>query len=399
LHAGNTQVPGRKPRFGSLHPVTGAGDEAIGRRTGAPEGSPLAGFTIAITAERRRDEQAALLERRGAKVVSVPAITLVPLLDDEALHTATGDCIRTAPDLVVVTTGIGFRGWLEAAEGWGLGDALRANLARATIVARGAKPCGAIRAAGLSEGWVAHSESTEEIQDRLLADGVAGRRIAVQLHGGVQLDFVNALRDAGADVVEVSVYRYRLPDDPAPVRRLVEQVLAGRVDAVTFTSAPAVNAVLEVAGADAPELLRSFSDRVVAACVGPVTAAPLLREGIPALVPDRSRLGALVRSVTDELPRRATRLRVAGSVLEIRGHAVLVDGDVRPLAPANMTTLGALAARPGAVVSRAALAAALPSGTDGHAVDVAVARLRAALGSARFVETVVKRGYRLRVDA
>jgi uroporphyrinogen-III synthase len=370
-----------------------------GCRTGPPTGTPLAGFTIAITAERRRDEQAVLLERRGARVVRVPAITLVPLLDDDALHRATRDCIDTPPDIVVVTTGIGFRGWLEAAEGWGLGGALRVGLAQAALISRGAKPCGAIRAAGLSEAWSASSESSEEIQERLLAEGVAGRRVAVQLHGGVQLDFVNALRSAGADVVEVSVYRYRLPDDPGPVRRLVEQVLAGRFDAVTFTSAPAVNALLEIAGADAPELLRSFNDRVIAACVGPVTAAPLLRAGIPALVPDRSRLGALVRSVTDELPRRAVRLRVADSVLEIRGHAVVVDGDVRMLAPASMTALGVLAARPGAVVSRAALAAALPTGADGHAVDVAVARLRAALGSARLIETVVKRGYRLRVEA
>ena len=361
-------------------------------------GTPLVGFSIAITAERRRDEQAVLLERRGARVVRVPAITHVPLLDDEALHQATRQCIDTPPDLVVVTTGIGFRGWLEAAEGWGLGGALRVSLAQAALISRGAKPCGAIRAAGLSEAWSAGTEATEEIQERLLAEGVAGRRIAVQLHGGVQYEFMNALRTAGADVVEVSVYRYRLPDDPGPVRRLVDQVLAGRFDAVTFTSAPAVNALLEVAGADAPELLRLFSDRVVAACVGPVTAAPLVKAGIPALVPERSRLGALVRSVTDELPRRALRLRVAGSVLEIRGHAVVVDGDVRLLAPANMAALGALAARPGAVVPRAALAAALPGGTDGHAVDVAVARLRAALGSARFIETVVKRGYRLRVD-
>lgn len=376
-----------------------AADELTGRRTGAPGDTPLTGFTIAVTAERRRDEQSVLLERRGARVLSVPVITLVPLLDDEALHEATQECIDTAPDIVVVNTGIGFRGWLEAAEGWGLGDALRTSLARAALIARGAKPCGAIRAAGLSEVWSAPNESCEEIQERLLAEGVAGRRIAVQLHGGVQMDFVNALRSAGADVVEVSVYRYRLPDDPMPVRRLVEQVLAGRVDAVTFTSAPAVNALLEVAGSDAPGLLRAFDGRVVAACVGPVTAAPLVNAGVPALVPGRSRLGAMVRSVTDELPRRARRVRVAGCELEIRGHAVLVDGDVRMLAPASMTALGALASRPGAVVSRAALATALPGGTDGHAVDVAVARLRAALGSGRFIETVVKRGYRLRVDS
>ncbi|WP_343950011.1 uroporphyrinogen-III synthase, partial [Spirilliplanes yamanashiensis] len=253
-----------------------------------------------------------------------------------------------------------------------------------------------IRAAGLSEHWSAPTESCEEILRLLLAEGVARKRIAVQLHGGPQEEFVGALRGAGAEVVEVPVYRSQVPDDVAPLRRLVEQILAGGVDAVTFTSAPAVTTLLEVAGRAPAEL---FGARTVAACVGPVTAAPLLAAGVPALVPDRARLGALVKAVTDELPRRARRLRVAGTDLELRGHAVLVDGEPRTLAPASMATLAALADRPGAVISRAALVAALPRGADGHAVDMAVARLRAALGSPRYVETVIKRGYRLRVDA
>src|SRR5438067_2514573 len=74
----------------------------------------LTGFTVAVTAERRREEMTALLERRGARVVSAPAISIVPLVDDEALHAATAACIGLAPDLVIATTGIGFRGWLEA---------------------------------------------------------------------------------------------------------------------------------------------------------------------------------------------------------------------------------------------------------------------------------------------
>ena len=49
-------------------------------------------------------------------------------------------------------------------------------------------------------------------------------------------------------------------------------------------------------------------------------------------------------------------------------------------------------------MSRAELLAALPRGADGHAVEMAVARLRAGLGSAWYVQTVIKRGYRLRVD-
>jgi uroporphyrinogen-III synthase len=359
---------------------------------------PLAGFTVAVTAERRREELTALLERRGARVLVAPVITIVPLGDDQALHAATEACVGLAPDIVIATTGIGFRGWLEAAEGWGMGDTLRAALNRARLIARGAKPCGAIRAADLREDWSAVSESSEEILERLLAQGIAGRRIAVQLHGGPQADFTGALRAAGAAVVEIPVYRWTLPPDIAPVRRLVGQLTAGQVDAVTFTSAPAVQALLDIAGDSAAEVLDQFRGTTMAACVGPVTAASLVAQDIPVVTPSRSRLGALVKVVTDELPRRAPRLRVAGTTLEIRGHAVLIDGRVQTLPPAAMAILASLAERPGTVVAKERLAGALPRGTDGHAVDVAIARLRTALGSAGHIETVIKRGFRLRVD-
>jgi uroporphyrinogen-III synthase len=358
----------------------------------------LTGFTVAVTAERRRDEMAALLQRRGARVVTASAISILPLTDDEALHAATAACIGLTPDLVVVTTGIGFRGWLEAAEGWGLGDSLRTVLGAARIIARGPKPCGAIRAAGLSEEWAAPNESSEEILQRLLAEGVAGLRVAVQEHGEPQTEFVAALRYAGAAVVEVPVYRWVPPPDTAPVRRLVEQIAAGQIDAVTFTSAPAVRSFLSLAGADADGVLEHFRTDTLVACVGPVTAAPLAERAVPVVMPERFRLGALIKTVTDELPRRALRLTVAGSTLEVRGHAVLIDGRLHPLAPASMAILASLAASPGAVVSKDRLAAGLPRGNDVHAVDVAIARLRTALGSANHIETIIKRGYRLRVD-
>src|SRR5689334_432568 len=96
----------------------------------------LTGFTVAVTAERRREEMSALLQRRGARVVAAPAIRIVPLADDDALHAATAACIGLAPDLVVATTGFGFRGWLEAAEDWGMGERLRAVLGKARLLAR-----------------------------------------------------------------------------------------------------------------------------------------------------------------------------------------------------------------------------------------------------------------------
>lgn len=265
----------------------------------------------------------------------------------------------------MVTTGIGFRGWMEAADGWGLGEALREELTGAELLARGPKARGAIRASGLRELWSPHSESVNEVLAKLLERDLTGVRIAVQLHGEPLPDVVDALGAAGAEVVPVPVYRWAPPADPARLRRVVDAVVARQLDAVTFTSAPAVCGTLESAteAGCRTAFLDALRTHTVAACVGPVTAAPLQRLGVPVVVPDRSRLGALVRELCLQLPaRRARVLPVAGCRLELRGSAALVDGLFVPLPPAPLAVLRALAGQPGRVLSRPQLCTSLPPG-------------------------------------
>ena len=91
-----------------------------------PDAASLTGFTVAITASRRVDEFTTMLRRRGADVVAAAAMNMVPLADDVRLRAATEDVIDAPPDVLIATTGIGFRGWVEAAEGWGMAEALLA---------------------------------------------------------------------------------------------------------------------------------------------------------------------------------------------------------------------------------------------------------------------------------
>ncbi|HKN96387.1 MAG TPA: uroporphyrinogen-III synthase [Pseudonocardiaceae bacterium] len=359
--------------------------------------APLAGYTVGVTAARRAEEFAVLLERRGATVVRAPAIRIEPLADDARLLATTRHVVATPVDVVVATTGIGFRGWIEAAEGWGLGTALLRGLADATILARGPKARGAVRAAGLVETFTPASERSEDLLRHLLDIGVRGRRVAVQLHGEPLTWFLDALRGAGADVVAVPVYRWTPTADQGPVERLVDGVLGGQVDVLAFTSAPAVLSVLRIASRSdrLDPLVHVLRRRAVAACVGEVTAGPLAALDVPVVRPDRARIGALVREIVAVLPSRADRLRVGRHTMELRGQAVLVDGEFRPVPPAPMAVLRALATRPGTVVSRPDLLATLPGAGEEHAVETAVARLRTALGEPNLVQTVVKRGYRL----
>jgi uroporphyrinogen-III synthase len=367
---------------------------------------PLAGFTIGVTAARRADELATMLERRGAVVQHGPALRIVPVSDDTELAAATRALIARPPDITVATTGIGFRGWVEAADGWGIGEDLLAALGSGKLIARGPKARGAIRASGLVDTWSPPSESSAEVLDYLLEGacdgrGVDGLRIAVQLHGEPLPDVVEALTVAGAEVIEVPVYRWLPPVDIGPLDRLIDGVLASCVDVLTFTSAPAAASLLARATERGvrEELLTALRGPVLSVCVGPVTAAPLEAVDIPTVQPHRSRLGAMVRRLEAEMPGRVRSLPVAGHWLELRGHAVLVDGLLRGVQPAGMALLRALARRPGRVVARSELLRELPGGSgDEHAVETAMARLRSALGEPKLVQTVVKRGYRLALD-
>jgi uroporphyrinogen-III synthase len=362
---------------------------------------PLVGFTVAITAERRRDELATLLTRRGACVVEATCLRILPVEDDGTLRAATVECLRRPVDYLVATTAVGMRGWFSASASWGVGDELHRHLEAATIITRGPKVKGAVRAAGLAEQWSPESESNAEVLEHMRGLDLADRRVVVQLHATEPRGLVEELGRLGADVLPLQVYRCEPPVDLEPMLRLVGLVIDRKVDAVTFTSVAAVEHLLAVAGRDADRMLEALSTDVLAVCVGPVTAGPLISLGVPAVSPERFRLGALVRTVVDELSARVRTIDAAGHHLEVRPRAAVVDDVAIPLQPASATLLGALAEQPGHVVSRSTLLQRLVGdpGGDEHVVEVAVARLRSALGPAgSAVATVVKRGYRLAVE-
>jgi len=103
----------------------------------------------------------------------------------------------------------------------------------------------------------------------------------------------------------VPVYRWEPPVNRHRLDQLIGMIVNAEVDAVSFTSAPAVASILERAKAIGcvAELLTALRGDVAAICVGPVTSAPLRRPGVPATHPDRYRLGALARLIRSSCPR------------------------------------------------------------------------------------------------
>jgi uroporphyrinogen-III synthase len=356
----------------------------------------LRGFRIGVTSDRRSGDLIAALERRGAQVLHAPALKIAPNDHDSTLVAETRDLIRVRPEVVLVTTGYGMRRWLEVADAAGLGAELTAVLEQSRIFARGPKAVGAVRAAGLVDAELSETDTTASLVDSMVEAGLTGRRVALQLHGytdDVQLD---RLREVSASVSTVTPYRWVRPAAHDRLPRLIEAACSHQLDAITFTSAPGAAATLGTARdlGLADQFVAAHRDHVMAAAVGPVTAEPLRAAGISPVVPDRYRLGALIRLVCDELAAHHVQTFAAGNVLiEVRGRSVAVAGRNVLLGPGALALFKALAASDG-VVSRSALVSSLPDPLDDHALEVAMSRLRRALEVPGLISTVVRRGYR-----
>jgi uroporphyrinogen-III synthase len=280
-------------------------------------------------------------------------------------------------------------------------DALLTSLSDARLLCRGPKAAGALTTAGLPAHWQAGSERLDEVVTHLIDEGVKGRRVALQLDGNADPAASGRLRAAGAEVIEIPVYRWTLPEDVGPALRLLEAICSGRVDAVTFTAAPAVHNLFRLADdhSVSDELRHALDGPVLAMCVGPVCRQAAIEHGVTAAEhPKRARLGSMVQALTDRLTERRRVVDVSGHHVVVQGSLVLVGDHRIELRERERNVFDVLARRPGVVVAKRALLTEVWGSPhqDAHALEVTVGRLRKRLAPAGLaVEAVVRRGYRL----
>lgn len=267
------------------------------------ENLTLAGATIAVTASRRATEQGEAFERKGAHIVYAPTVRIVPADADDRLRADTQTVIENPPQMVLVTTGYGLKGWLEAADGFGLGGPAREAISGADFYVRGAKGRGAVRSLGFQDSGIAAEEVTRALVDLALEVGVEGKRVLLQQHGQPDAAQEQRLLDAGARLVTVVPHRWEEPEDVRAVYTLIDRIIAGDITAITFTAAPAVEALFGYAQEreKLPELVAALREKTAVASVGPVTSVPLQEQGIVPVQPERSRMGAMIKALVEHL--------------------------------------------------------------------------------------------------
>ena len=254
------------------------------------ETQTLAGRTIAVPETRELDLFASLLERRGARVRRCPLIAIKDAEPGPVLtflrRFAEGAC-----DDLILLTGEGLRrlvGCLEAHEP-ALRPAFLAQLAKVRKITRGPKPARALRELGLMPDIAAEVPTTAGVIAALepLAFSLEGRSFGVQLYGQEpNRPLIEFLQRCGAAVLTVAPYAYADAAEDAAVLTLLQDIAAGRIDAIAFTSTPQVRRLVALAGE--ARVAQALSRTTVAA-VGPVVAQALGRYGIQvAAMPEES---------------------------------------------------------------------------------------------------------------
>ncbi len=272
--------------------------------------TPFAGLRVAAFESRMSGPIADLITRHGGQPVEAPSLREIPIGENAEALAFAKTLLAGQFDMAIFLTGVGTRYLAQAIEtryprpDWI--DALR----RITVVARGPKPLAALRELQARvDVQIPEPNTWHEILATLDDQfELAKLRIAVQEYGEPNPDLTEGLRQRGAEVTRVPVYRWALPEDTGPLRRAIDEIVEGRIGAVLFTSAQQVVHLLEVAREmGREEVLRdALERRVVVGSVGPTTSERLRGLGLPVdIEPEHPKMGHLVAAV-------ATRWREIG---------------------------------------------------------------------------------------
>ncbi len=265
------------------------------------------GLRVLSFESRRAKEIAQLISNNGGVPMVAPSTREVPAppTDDELklIH----GLLQHEFNAIIFMTGVGARTLVQAAETVCSRDDFFAALSRTRVVVRGPKPAAAMREFNVPVTLAVPEPNTwREIVKALDENSgkvpLQGQRIAVQEHGEPSPELYSALRERGAEVFPVRVYRWELPEDIGPLQDAIRSLTQNQVDVVMFTSSVQfVHAARIAAEMGVAEPFVRALNRTVVASIGPVSSETLRENGIAVdLEPSHPKMGFLVKEAAEK---------------------------------------------------------------------------------------------------
>ncbi|MEM9195458.1 MAG: uroporphyrinogen-III synthase [Myxococcota bacterium] len=182
-------------------------------------------------------------------------------------------------------------------------EELRSLLRKVPLGARGPKTAAALRVAKYENITTSEPPHTwrELLRSFHEAHDVGGKRIATVETGVAHNALRAGLHERGARMLEVSVYRWVLPEDTQPMVSAIQRLADGTVDVALFTSGTQIDSLMGVASEiDLDDLVRKSLQRIVVGAIGPVTYERIAAFGVEAtVVPTEGTMGALVSATAE----------------------------------------------------------------------------------------------------
>ncbi len=262
------------------------------------------GLRVGALESRMATEMERLITRHGGIPVVAPSMQEIPLSDHpQAL--AFGETLLSGKiDLVVLLTGVGCRTLLDILKTKFSLDAIKDALQKTILVVRGPKPAGVVKGLGLHPQILVPEPNTwRDILHALDAsypEGLKGMRVAVQEYGVSNPELLEGLRQRGAHVTPVPVYRWTMPDDLHPLQQLLQQILKGEIPVLLITNAVQVDHMIKVLEDDtAIKPLHNVLATMMVASIGPLASERLRQHEFPVdLEPSHPKMGILVKEAS-----------------------------------------------------------------------------------------------------
>lgn len=281
--------------------------------------SGFAGLRVLALESRRAEELAKLISTYGGQPVVAPAMREVPLdTNTEALSFAEA-LLAGKFDIVIFLTGVGARAVLSVAETKYRREDFVAALQRVKVVPRGPKPVAVLRELGVTPALTVPEPNTwRELLHALDKAATSSpqfrlhsARIALQEYGVSNPELIAGLQERGAIVTRVPVYQWALPADIAPLQSAIQEIVAGNIDVIFFTTGVQATHLFQIAAEmKLEENLRRGMARAIVASIGPTTSEELKKQGIqPDIEPSHPKMGFLVKETAERAPQLLKKKR------------------------------------------------------------------------------------------
>ncbi|MBR0694915.1 uroporphyrinogen-III synthase [Bradyrhizobium lablabi] len=242
----------------------------------------LNGYRILILETREEAQFSRLLAEQGADVLQCPMFTIHDAPDPAPIEAWIRRAIEHPLDDLVLMTGEGLRRIMKVARRIGSETEFVGCLAKARKFARGPKPGRALREIGLEPQMTTEKPTSEGVAEMLSKLDLGGHRIGLQLypdkdHGTL----VGVIKAQGAEVDTVLPYVYDAQAADTNIVSAIDEMAAGRIDAIALTNLGQVRRLIEVARARGCEdRLRQGFERTPIASVGPAVSDELKSHGL-----------------------------------------------------------------------------------------------------------------------